>query len=611
MTRQGVSRLLLAVLAALAGGLIVRSCAEDQEPERLVSFTKGWDTGDLRHAAFRLDRPMALDIDAVGSFETSASLAAHAWIVRRSDRAVAWSMTPESVQRGRGTLALAEETVMLDPGTYDVYFSTYGGGTYFGNGAVSIPDFIAGFLTKGRRAWASDKSKWALRIDPAHAADTRYAHHVKADDLDAAPSGPTVLWAGGPARRNEYLSYGFELDRPTQIRVLAAGEFLRGAADFGWIDDLSTGQRVWALTEDDSEWAGGSRKNRRFEGTLDLAPGTYRAAYQTDGSHDARSWNAAPPTDPGAYGLFLFTDAPERVAAFDPWVRLPKIVQMTGVGDDAVEAATFTLQDSTQAWVYAVGEMADDEPYDHGWLVRDGGETVWKMAYDRTRNAGGASRNRVEEAHLALGPGTYTLYFESDDSHSPERWRGSKPYDPERWGVTLFALDRDFQPVAVERSSTGERPDAPAPPPPPSVSAEVELPVRLAPLGVDQEARRTFTLDRETALRIVAVGEIIRTNRYDYGWITDDRADDLVWEMTRSNTEPAGGSRKNRRFEGTVTLPAGTYTVHFTTDDSHAYGDFSQGAPDDPEAWGITVERADRPAPPRPPPPPSPQVLDV
>ncbi len=605
MTRQGVSRFLLAVLAALIGGLVIRSCIEREAPDGLVSFTDGWDAEDLRHAAFRLDRPTTLAIEAVGSFEDDETLVAHGWIVRREDRAVVWEMTPESVRRGRGTLALAEEDVTLDPGTYDVYFSTFGNSTYFGGNADTFVEEIIRRLSRGKRAWESDKSKWALRINPASAADGRYVHRLeKKDDLNAAPIGPTLLWAGGPAYRGEYLSYGFELDRPTRLRIEATGEFLGSPADFGWIDDLSTGERIWTLTEENTEPAGGSRKNRRFEGTLDLAPGIYRAAYQTDGSHDVKSWNAAPPTDPGAYGLFLFTDEPERIASFDPWVRLPKIAQITEVGDDAMETATFTLSDSAQAWVYAVGELSDPgERYDYGWLVREGEGTVWEMEYDRTRNAGGASRNRVEEAYLALAPGMYTLHFESDDSHSPERWRGSKPYHPERWGVTLFALSRDFQPVTVDRQSEGERPASRIPAPLAAVGGEVELPILLAPLGVDQEVRRTFALDRETRLRIVAVGEIIRMDRYDYGWITDDRADDVVWEMTRSNTESAGGSRKNRRFEGTVTLPAGTYTVHFVTDDSHAYGDFSQGAPDDPEAWGITVERANGPTAPPPPPP--------
>src|SRR5690606_185095 len=158
------------------------------------------------------------------------------------------------------------------------------------------------------------------------------------------------------------------------------------------------------------------------------------------------------------------------------------------------------------------------------------------MTYGETRNAGGAERNRVEEAYVALGPGTYTLHFTTDDTHSPDRWRGNPPHHPERWGVTLFALSPDAAPGAVTRSSPRE---VEAAAPIAESGGAAELPIRLAPLGNDQTARRTFTLERRTPLRIRAVGELIRTSRYDYGWITDDRADDLVWEMTRSATEPA------------------------------------------------------------------------
>ena len=131
------------------------------------------------------------------------------------------------------------------------------------------------------------------------------------------------------------------------------------------------------------------------------------------------------------------------MVAFDPWERLPKIAQMTGVGDDAFETATFTIEEATPAWIYALGELSGPTSrYDYGWLEREGEGTVWEMDYDRTRNAGGASRNRVEEAYVELAPGTYTLSYRSDDSHSPDRWRGSEPYDPDRWGVTLVALER-------------------------------------------------------------------------------------------------------------------------------------------------------------------------
>jgi hypothetical protein len=603
MTRRGVSRLLLLVLCVLAIAFVLRACLEDGERRGFIGFREGGVEDELWHEAFRLERPVQLAVEATGSFETDSALAAYGWIVRREDRMVVWQMTPPEAQRERATLAVAADTVTLEAGVYDAYFTTFGDPLLPVEGADSVGDWVAGLFRFGNRPWKSDQSRWVFWIDTVRPGDDAFAQRLEdRDERDATPAGPGLVWAGGPAgshserarsyrnvrgpgsgvMRDDHLAYTFAIREPTTLRLEAVGELYRGPTDYGWIDNLSTGDRVWEMTRDNTEPAGGSVKNRRFSGTLALAPGVYRVGFETDGSHDADHWTANPPLDPAAYGLFLYTDAPEHVVAFDPWARLPKLVEMTGVGDDALETATFTLEDSLRTWVYAVGEMRGGSDYDHAWLIREGEGTVWEMEYGETRPAGGETRNRVAEASLQLAPGTYTLHYETDGSHSPEGWHGDPPEHPERWGVTLFALAEEAPAVAVERRS--ERDDgAPAPPPPPP-SGVADLPIRLAPLGNSQDVERTFTLDAETRLRIRAVGEILLTDRYDYGWITDERADDLVWEMTRSNTEPAGGSRKNRRLDRTITLPAGTYTVHFQTDDSHAYGDFSQGSPADPSA---------------------------
>ena len=56
-------------------------------------------------------------------------------------------------------------------------------------------------------------------------------------------------------------------------------------------------------------------------------------------------------------------------------------------------------------------------------------------------------------------------------------------------------------------------------------------------------------------------------------------------------SDPAGGARKNRMFEGTVTLPAGAYVLRYASDGSHSFDDWNDDPPDDPESWGITVFR--------------------
>ena len=62
-----------------------------------------------------------------------------------------------------------------------------------------------------------------------------------------------------------------------------------------------------------------------------------------------------------------------------------------------------------------------------------------------------------------------------------------------------------------------------------------------------------------------------------------------VWEMSYRMTTHAGGAEKNRLFDGTIRLAAGRYVLKWESDGSHAFGDWNDDPPDDPEGWGIAV----------------------
>ncbi len=605
MSRDGVSRLLL-VLVALAGvAAAVRLTSAHDDRHGFVDFGDDWDVDRLRWEAFRLERPAAVTVDAVGSFDTDTSLAARGWIVRRADRAVVWEMTPSAARRERGSLAAVTDTLRLGAGTYDAYFSTFGDPDRETLEGGSLGERLGALLRFGAEPWHSDRDEWRLRlhVDP-DAAERLDRERIE----DAAPAGPGLVWAAGPAEDSEVRAQFFEVERPVVLRLYANGEIEPGEVhDTGWIEDVRTGRRAWTMTRANTAPGGGADRNRRFEGTLKLAPGLYRAAFETDSRHAFRDWRRPPPLDPAGWGLFAFAEPAADASALtgiDPFDRFPAVAAIERVGNDRVEAAAFTLTDSLRVWLHAEGERLHRTWYDRAWLTRDG-ETVWEMDRDGGLPAGGDGKNRLVETALALGPGAYTLHYETDDSHAYDDWNEDPPDHPERWGVTLFALSPGFEPVAVTR--TGEVNAATmfngdVPPPPDALGDDVAaLPLRLAPVGNDYELARAFRLSEETPLAVYALGEIIRDDRYDYGWITDaDGA--IVWEMTRENTEPAGGADKNRRFKGTVTLPAGAYTLRYKTDGSHAYGDFGS-PPNDPRAWGIAVERASD-APPLPPPTP-------
>jgi hypothetical protein len=61
--------------------------------------------------------------------------------------------------------------------------------------------------------------------------------------------------------------------------------------------------------------------------------------------------------------------------------------------------------------------------------------------------------------------------------------------------------------------------------------------------------------------------------------------------MKYKDTRKAGGAEKNRVFDNTLRLDAGSYIAHFITDDSHAYGDWNTDPPRDKSNWGITIYR--------------------
>lgn len=116
-----------------------------------------------------------------------------------------------------------------------------------------------------------------------------------------------------------------------------------------------------------------------------------------------------------------------------------------------------------------------------------------------------------------------------------------------------------------------------------------EVMVDLTQLEDDEAKFGQFSLSRTTDLRVYAVGEGMDGEMYDYGWIVNSANGRTVWEMKYRDTEHAGGDRKNRFVDETISLRRGKYVVYFVTDDSHSYDDWNARAPYDEKGWGITV----------------------
>jgi len=606
MKRPWIVQLQLVALGVIVLLVLYRMAAGPGRPDGLIVFSD-LRAHQLRGETFVLDRPARLAIEAVGSFEgdvsdpADASLAAYGWILRRDDGQVAWRMRPERARVERRSLAHVQDTVLLEAGTYDVYFTSYGNDRG-GRRGTSFLERLS-----GQQSWQHDARKWMLAL---RSADGKLNSLTRVGHEDAAPGGgQQVIWRSEPVRNGREVTYLFEVRRPTAVRVQAVGEIDHQPRDYGWIEDALSGERRWEMTLDNTEPAGGSAKNRQFIGEVSLRPGLYRAVFEADDSHAYGGWRANPPFNPRGWGMTLAASAPgaaQAVVPFDPWSSREPILSILRVPDDVKRSIEFAVDRPLPVTVYALGEIVHGERFDYGWLETEGGRVIWEMDGDKARHAGGHDKNREASGFLILEPGTYRLFYQTDDSHAYDGWNSDAPTHPERWGVALFPLASSAPDGAVRiLRETSEGPDSqdwggpppPAPPKPPPLTdphiaaAPGELLVKRTGVGNEANIVTTFKLPEASRVHIQATGEITPRGRFDYGWIERNDNGELVWEMTWDNTTPAGGDDRNRTFNGVIELPAGSYTVRFQSDLSHAYGDFGGRGPQHPEGWGILVRR--------------------
>jgi hypothetical protein len=107
-------------------------------------------------------------------------------------------------------------------------------------------------------------------------------------------------------------------------------------------------------------------------------------------------------------------------------------------------------------------------------------------------------------------------------------------------------------------------------------------------VGNDTYSIVEFTLEKNTDTDISAIGDYWLGKMVDYGGIEDVSSGKLMWMMTPDRTSLAGGVGRNRQVSEQITLPAGTYRLHFRTDDAHSFDNWID-LPPDTLFWGIAL----------------------
>ncbi|MBP6875983.1 MAG: hypothetical protein KBD56_07935 [Candidatus Eisenbacteria bacterium] len=536
----------------------------------------------LYERRFSLPQDVDATIDAVGSGSIEKdALFAYPWILDLRTRRVVWTFDTARAQKTKkqDNLSLHSQ-VHLPAGDYALYFSALGGAFPVEKSIKILKLFNLGkvsFSGKNMR-WdeVGEPREWRVSVRAAEGSPPVSVGEVPADlDLGAILRFHRLT---DESDRRALL----EVSRPVQLRVLAIGEYVadaQGFADGAWILDCSTFERVWEMTLLNTAEAGGARKNRMFDGTIALAPGRYLATCVSDDSHSYENWNSQPPYDPESWGLTIFRDPanPSAVAVTIDPLEKNLIARIDRVGDSEFRTAEFVLKHEARLGIRAFGEWSEssDRQLDFGW-IEDARtlEQVWTMESNRGAYASGDSRNRIVEESLRLPPGFYRVAYVSDNAHSFAGWHNRGPFEPSAWGIRVYALDPDFQANWVDASPSLE-----------------DLPtlIRLAPMGDDVDKSVRFRTDSPTRVRIVSLGESADHKMVDYGWLVNEDRNRTVWEMSFDDTKPAGGAKKNRRADVTLTLDPGTYSLHYKSDGSHSFEDWNDKPPANAYYWGVTL----------------------
>ena len=396
---------------------------------------------------------------------------------------------------------------------------------------------------------------------------------------------------------------GFELKKSGNINIEAVGMKLRYRDDlnvYAWIIDHETRQPVWVMKDRHTDKVRRIRVLRKEEADIDFEKGKYEL-YMYSGSYMFSNISIR-----GTGDFFeilgdifnrdrddefedyldecyvkLSSDeiSGDDVKQFDVTGDLPgALSRYNKLGDSEYIQEGFTLDKPMSLRIYSIFEFPKGyrSPVDYGWIIKaDTRERVWEIDRWNVEKAGGNQKNRMFDDEIKLEKGDYLLYFVTDDSHSYEGFNANPPYDPLNWGITILPA-KDFD---RSKYHTFEPP------------GKGEMLIYLTSVRDDRFLDQPFKLTKKTTLRIYALGEYPSSGREfaDYGWIQDAATGQMVWEMTKHNTEHAGGARKNRLFDGDITFPAGEYIAYYMTDDSHSYRDWNDSPPFDPDAWGLAI----------------------
>lgn len=536
--------------------------------------------GKTGYSAFTLSQNEKIKIygTAGGFSDDGRLLVYYGWILDSETRKVVWHMFDKYKQDDfeDGEFEFKDE-IALNKGTYELYFTGahHQWNNDWNNNGASFSDLV-GYVFGDRSTVKFRSSKQELMgITLTGSSMTK----VKIAELIAARNANAIVSIAKPDH-NANSKKGFSLSAETTLRIYAIGEGSRdNFFDYPWIYDLNKHKRVWEMDFHNTDFAGGNRKNLVANETIKLPAGNYMVSYVTDDSHGYNDWNALPPDDPQYSGITVWANSEQdrkNVVPFKMPEEMKPVLQITKVGDDDFKSQGISVKSPVEFRILCMGEESGDEMADYGWIMNASTrQIIWDMNEERKIHAGGAEKNKITEETVHLEKGDYIVYYTTDGSHSYEDWNSGPPHEQDYYGISLWVTKKDDLSKVVLTD--------------PATFKNDRVVVEIVRVRDDENLTESFTLDRDTKLRVFALGEGSDGEMVDYGWIKNTETGKVVWEMTYRNTDDAGGARKNRMYNDTIILPKGSYRIYYETDGSHSYRHWNASPPHDQERYGISL----------------------
>ncbi len=401
------------------------------KPKNIVFAASGLGDGSFIRQGLTVANPVTVNLYALGEQQKEGEPVDFGWILDADTRTPVWEMNSRNTSHAGGAdkNKLYAGSLRLKKGKYVLYYIT--DDSHSTEDWNAFPPF--------------DPLNWGSTVSVNSPEEARSIELYDYEEL------ANIIVDLSRVGNEEHRQEGFALKEPARIRIYAFGErshSRRQLADYGYIMDSRTREKVWVMDVDRCRQAGGDSKNVVADDIVTLPGGAYLVTYTTDDSHAYGDWNAAPPYDEDHYGItvMLAGENPKKsvIGTYKDQRQEGMIEQIVGVGDNADESKRFSLDRPTRVRVYAIGEGQKRSMYDYGWIESVGkGVTVWEMTYGMSFHAGGARKNRVVNTTILLEKGEYLLRYQSDDSHSFGDWNEDPPDDQMYWGITLYKDNSD------------------------------------------------------------------------------------------------------------------------------------------------------------------------